>query len=90
MVKTKKENEKYGKIKRKLCDIALKFRCSDMEFSEFSIEDKKMLNDVGKIIGYLCFLLLKYEYTNEEEKLEIRRNIVRIRSCIEKVLDNMK
>jgi len=63
----------YRKYRGLLDSLAEKFRCSDRYFSTLPFEHKKMLNDVGKILGDITYLLVLYDHSDDEElKREIR------------------
>ena len=54
-----------------LSELALKYRQAD--FPELEFEDKRFFNDIGKILGYMHYILMAYSYADEEKKLRIRR-----------------
>ena len=64
---------KYRKYKHLLEEIATAFRHADKEFGTLQFEKKTLLNDVGKMLETLTFLLRKYDLANENEKLKIRK-----------------
>ena len=57
--------------------IAEKLRENDIYF-KLEIEERTMLNAIGKILGELAGTLRVYQYKDDEEKLEIRKKIIGI------------
>lgn len=71
-------NAKIEKEIGNLEKIADKFRANDIYFKDLEIEERTMLNAAGKILGELSRALLIYQYSDDEEKLEIRKKIVKL------------
>ena len=62
--------------------IAEKLRENDIYF-KLEIEERTMLNAIGKILGELAGTLRVYQYKDDEEKLEIRKKIIGILKYLE-------
>jgi len=60
-----------------LNNIADSFRTSDTSF-KLDLEYNSLLNDIGKILEDICFILRKYRYVQEEKKIVIRRTAHKI------------
>lgn len=69
-----------------LNDIATKFRTSDAGF-KLDLEYNSLLNDIGKILEDICFILRKYRYVQEEKKIEIRRAAHKLRLCTSRLIE---
>ena len=85
---TKNKNSKLLKnkwIKKRLTTLSIVFRSSDIYFKKFDINEKRMLNDMGKIIQTLNRLYVEYGLSNDDKKLQIRRKIANLESFINKM-----
>jgi len=83
-------NEKYMRYEKMLFKVAEAFRGNDMFFEDLSLEERTLLNDVGKILGIIHSELMGYRYANEDEKLKIRRLMHEIRHEIERRVEEMR
>ena len=75
--------KKLVECRIRLGSIAEKFRHADVEFVELSLEDKKMLNDIGKILFSIWHILHVYDFSDENKKLEIRQKIADLNETLD-------
>jgi len=75
--------KKLVECRIRLGSIAEMFRHADVEFVELSFEDKKMLNDIGKILFSLWHILHVYDFSDENKKLEIRQKIADLNETLD-------
>jgi len=69
-----------------LNNIAVKFRTSDTSF-KLDLEYNSLLNDIGKILEDICFILRKYRHVQEEKKIGIRRTAHKLRLCTSRLIE---
>ncbi len=69
-----------------LNNIADSFRTSDTSF-KLDLEYNSLLNDIGKILEDICFILRKYRYVQEEKKIVIRRTAHKLRLCTNRLIE---
>lgn len=63
-----------------LGELSLLFRTP----SDTCVEDNRLYNDVGKILGDIHFILQMYKYADEDRKLKIRRKVAQLRIVTQK------
>jgi len=72
--------KRYKSMLRRIADT---FRCNDAYFEDLDIEQRTLLNDAGKILGYIWSELTVYDHADDEKRIEIRRRMNTLRHKIE-------